>query len=222
MLLCIFGCNSPPVVRPPGIIHVVVPTIISLTTFYHEAPSPQLLFRGQSNSIDRSLFALPLIFVPIGSPPFPIRAQALSSNLTTMPSFRCSFFTVRTTIACLMSPLRTLFAVIPPAPGLDSPILRAFWTTTIMRSPGTSQLQKGELSYDPTIPTLACLFMRRLAIHSTIVAPELSMQLSIVWRRSSAKAAETMEVFRSTGEYLELNHRSSILLLSVIDTVEGQ
>jgi hypothetical protein len=30
------------------------------------------------------------------------------------------------------------------------------------------------------VPILACLFMRRLATHSTIEAPELSMQFSIV------------------------------------------
>lgn len=80
----------------------------------------------------------PLILVPNGSPFFPMRAQALSSNLTTIPSFRCSFFFVLTTTACLISPLRTLFAaamdVAPP--GELSPAVRAFWTTTIIRSPG--------------------------------------------------------------------------------------
>jgi len=106
--------------------------------------------------------------VPIGSPALLISTQALSSNRTTIPSFLCNFFAVRTTIACRMSPLRTLFAaaalIAPAPPGpAPSPKLRCFWTTTMMRS-----------------PILACLFMRRLATHSTIEAPELSMQLSIV------------------------------------------
>lgn len=35
---------------------------------------------------------------------------------------------------------------------------------------------------EKAVPTLACLFMRRLATHSTREAPELSMQLSIVYR----------------------------------------
>jgi len=107
--------------------------------------------------------------VPIGSPALLINTQALSSNRTTIPSFLCSFFAVRTTIACRMSPLRTLFAAAadtapaPPGPA-PSPKFRCFCTTTMMRS-----------------PILACLFMRRFATHSTIEAPELSMQLSIVF-----------------------------------------
>ena len=65
-----------------------------------------------------------------------MRAHALSSNLTTMPSFRCTFFAVRTMIACLISPLLTLFAAAAEAPpGPLSPIERDFWTTTIIRSP---------------------------------------------------------------------------------------
>lgn len=41
------------------------------------------------------------------------------------------------------------------------------------------------------IPTLPCLFIRRFATHSTIVAPELSMQLSIVWNVCLAKYINT-------------------------------
>jgi hypothetical protein len=65
---------------------------------------------------------IPFNLVPIGSPALLIKTQALSSNLTTLPSGRCSFFTVRTTTACLMSPLRTLFAaeIDTPPPGPDS------------------------------------------------------------------------------------------------------
>ena len=32
------------------------------------------------------------------------------------------------------------------------------------------------------VPILACLFMRKLATHSTTAAPELSMQLSMVYK----------------------------------------
>lgn len=78
----------------------------------------------------------PFILVPSGSPFFPIRAHALSSNLTTIPSFRCTFFAVRTIIACLMSPLLTLFAAAADVlPGPVSPIERDFCTTTMIRSP---------------------------------------------------------------------------------------
>lgn len=79
---------------------------------------------------------MPFILVPSGSPFFPISAHALSSNLTTIPSFRCTFFAARTMIACLMSPLLTLFpAAADVLPGPLSPIERDFCTTTIIRSP---------------------------------------------------------------------------------------
>jgi hypothetical protein len=80
----------------------------------------------------------PFNLVPIGSPALLIKTQALSSNFTTLPSGLCSFFAVRTTTACLISPLRTLFAadVETLAPGPDSgPKFRCFCTTTMMRSP---------------------------------------------------------------------------------------
>lgn len=86
-----------------------------------------------------SLPTTPFNLLPIGSPPLLIRTHALSSNLTTLPSGRWYFFAVRTTTACLMSPLRTLFAAETETepPGPDSgPKFRCFWTTTIMRSPG--------------------------------------------------------------------------------------
>lgn len=74
----------------------------------------------------------------MGSPVLLIKTQALSSNLTTLPSGLCNFLTVLTTTACLISPLLTLFAadVETLAPGPDSEKLRCFCTTTIMRSPG--------------------------------------------------------------------------------------
>ena len=52
----------------------------------------------------------PVNLLPIGSPFFPINTHALSSNRTTLPSFRCNFFFVLTTTACRISPRRTLFA----------------------------------------------------------------------------------------------------------------
>lgn len=76
--------------------------------------------------------------VPIGSPPLFMSTHALSSKLTTLPSARWYFFLVRTTTACLMSPLRTLFAADTDTepPGPDSgPKFRCFCTTTMMRSP---------------------------------------------------------------------------------------
>lgn len=108
------------------------------------------------------------ILVPSGSPFFPMSAQALSSKLTTIPSFLCEFFLVRTTIACLMSPRLTLFAAATAAAPPKflfkySLKVRAFWTTTMMRS-----------------PTPECLFIRIFATHSTTRAPELSTQFSIV------------------------------------------
>lgn len=82
---------------------------------------------------------IPFNRLPIGSPPLLISTQALSSKLTTLPSARWYFFFVRTTTACLMSPLRTLLAAEtetePPDPD-SGPKLRCFWTTTMMRSPG--------------------------------------------------------------------------------------
>ena len=88
-------------------------------------------------------FCLPFILVPNGSPFFPIKAHALSSNRTTIPSFLCTFFFVRTMTACLMSPRLTLFcAATPPELPLPERVSlkpRAFWTTTIMRSPEDSQ-----------------------------------------------------------------------------------
>jgi len=104
---------------------------------------------------------------PIGSPVLLISTQALSSNLTTLPSFLCNFFFVLTTTACLISPLRTLFAAEmdtwPPGP-VSGPKFRCFWTTTMMRS-----------------PIFAARFIRRTFMHSTIAAPELSMQFSNVF-----------------------------------------
>ena len=81
----------------------------------------------------------PVNLLPIGSPFFPIRTHALSSNRTTLPSFLCSFFFVLTTTACRISPRRTLFAaeICAEFEERDSgPKLRWRWTTTTIRSPG--------------------------------------------------------------------------------------
>ena len=122
----------------------------------------------------------PFILVPKGSPFFPMRAQALSSKRTTIPSFRCTFFLVLTMTACLISPRLTLLAAVtPPPPARLSPSDRVFWTTTMILSPETFQHTRCRSSWI-SLPILPCLFIRRLATHSTRVAPELSMQLSIV------------------------------------------
>ena len=80
----------------------------------------------------------PFSLEPMGSPPLLMRTQALSSNLTTLPSGLWYFFAVRTTTACLISPRRTLLAALmdtlPPGPD-SGPKLRCFCTTTMMRSP---------------------------------------------------------------------------------------
>ena len=84
--------------------------------------------------------------LPIGSPLLLISTQALSSNLTTLPSGREYFFAVRTMTACRMSPRRTLLAAetetLPPGPD-SGPKLRCFWTTTMMRSPRFCGLERG-------------------------------------------------------------------------------
>jgi hypothetical protein len=97
---------------------------------------------GASDSIlDHSLCfssaaTTPLTLDPIGSPALLIRTQALSSNLTTLPSGRCHFFAVRTTTACRTSPRRTLFAALMDTLlPVSGPKFRCFLTTTTMRSP---------------------------------------------------------------------------------------
>lgn len=92
----------------------------------------------------------PFILVPRGSPFFPMSAHALSSNLTTIPSFLCTFFAVLTMMACLMSPLLTLFwAAAEVLPGPLSPIDLNFCTTTIMRSPcGDKSASQKEVERD--------------------------------------------------------------------------
>ena len=124
--------------------------------------------------------------VPIGSPFLLIRTQALSSNLTKLPSgLRCSF-RARTTTACLMSPLRTLFEIpklVPP--GLSGPKLLCFCTTTMIRSPRVPRVRTTLAAYLDRewelVPMFAALvFFLMTATHSTMAAPELSMQLSIV------------------------------------------
>ena len=115
---------------------------LPLRIFYKCSTSAQTFAVANDRIFDcpfslNSVPTTPFILVPSGSPFFPINAQALLSNLITLPSFLCTFFFVRTTIACLMSPRFTLLAaaieVLPPGPA--SPNVLAFWTTTIMRSP---------------------------------------------------------------------------------------
>lgn len=78
----------------------------------------------------------PLTLDPMGSPALLTRTQALSSNLTTLPSGRCHFFAVRTTTACRTSPRRTLFAALMDTLlPVSGPKFRCFLTTTTMRSP---------------------------------------------------------------------------------------
>lgn len=112
----------------------------SWTTSCREARFQQYLCLYQRRCFCTSLpVLLPFILDPIGSPPLLIRTHALSSNLTTLPSSLWYFLIVRTTTACLMSPLLTLFAALidtlPPGPD-SGPKFLCFCTTTMMRSPG--------------------------------------------------------------------------------------
>lgn len=125
---------------------------------------------GASDKIFDHCFCLssaattPLTLDPIGSPALLISTQALSSNLTTLPSGLCHFFAVRTTTACRTSPRRTLFAALMETLlPVSGPKFRCFFTTTTMRS-----------------PTFAGRFDRRTLTHSTMAAPELSMQFTRV------------------------------------------
>jgi hypothetical protein len=125
--------------------------------------------------------------VPIGSPVLLMRTHALSSNLINPPSLRCISFFALTTTACLMSPLRTLF-VMPKLddPGDSVPKDLCFCTTTMIRSPrlpSDSELEKIHGWNGPI--RAACFFFLMTAIHSTMAAPELSMQLSIVYKAVS-------------------------------------
>lgn len=97
---------------------------------------------GASDKIFDHCFCLssaattPLTLDPMGSPALLISTQALSSNLTTLPSGRCHFFAVRTTTAWRTSPLRTLLAALTDTLlPVSGPKLRCFFTTTTMRSP---------------------------------------------------------------------------------------
>lgn len=64
-----------------------------------------------------------------------MRTQALSSNLTTVPSFRWYCFFVLTTTACLMSPRLTLFPALTVTEEPSGPKFLCFCTTTTIRSP---------------------------------------------------------------------------------------
>jgi hypothetical protein len=76
--------------------------------------------------------------VPIGSPFLLMRTQALSSNRIRVPSFRIPSFRARTTTACRMSPLLTLFAILRlDPPGVSGPKDFCFWTTTMILSPAS-------------------------------------------------------------------------------------
>ena len=124
----------------------------------------------------------PFILVPSGSPFFPISAHALSPKVTWTPSFRCTPLAVRNIIACLMSPLFTLFTEAAEVlPGPVSPMERDFCTTTTIRSPWARQSPAVAVHCRYPSPILPCRFIRKFFMHSTIVAPELSIQLSIVF-----------------------------------------
>jgi hypothetical protein len=150
------------------VIHASGLTTGSSTTSSFSARRQQRLSLSEMHLSRRAwIYSLPNL-VPIGSPALFIRTHALSSNRTTLPSLRCVFAFVRTTTACLMSPLRTLFAaetvaVEPVGFEPDSgPKLRCFWTTTTIRS-----------------PIRAGLLRLKTWMHSTMAAPLLSMH----WRR---------------------------------------
>jgi hypothetical protein len=126
--------------------------------------------------------------VPIGSPVLLMSTHALSSNLIKPPSLRCISFFALTTTACRMSPLRTLF-VMPRLddPGDSVPKDRCFCTTTMILSPRA--LSDWALQLNSTAEfgpiRAACFFFLITATHSTMAAPELSMQLSIVFGQVS-------------------------------------
>lgn len=150
----------------------------------------------------------PFMRDPIGSPLLFIRTQALSSNLTTVPSGRWYFLVVRTTTAWRISPRRTLFAAVTeellPA-FVSGPKLRCFCTTTIMRSPAIQCVSLRFESSKPdrsAVPILACRFILIRFMHSTMAAPELSMQFSIVWYEMSNRSSCS-----DVTPYLELYHR---------------
>lgn len=83
--------------------------------------------------------------VPMGSPALFTSTQALSPNLTTLPSGRWDSLRTRTTTACRISPRRTLFASAVVV--LDSdPAARCFCTTTTIRSPKPRNLYQYCLS----------------------------------------------------------------------------
>src|SRR5450432_1484294 len=112
----------------------LVPVTRSLTISSCSVPNQQHLEAILANTLIKELpqgFDEPFKRVPIGSPALLMRTHALSSNLTTLPSGLWYFLTVRTTTACLISPLRTLFAAevdtLPPGP-VSGPKFRCFWT----------------------------------------------------------------------------------------------
>lgn len=147
-------------------IRELLPVIRAWTTAFLEAPRLRRLccvlamchFDGTYTPLDpilqrrtcytalRALYHSPFILVPRGSPFLPIKAQALSSNLTNIPSFLCTSFAHRTTIACLTSPLLTLLSAAAALEGPPSSE-RVFWMTTIMRSPCAGQYCIGELHH---------------------------------------------------------------------------
>src|SRR4030081_3620557 len=94
-------------------IDALAPMIRSSTTSSSSAQCPRHLKRilaADPHALLSSVEDQPFNLVPIGSPVLLIKTHALSSNLTTLPSGLCSFFFVRTTTACLISPRRTWFA----------------------------------------------------------------------------------------------------------------
>jgi len=94
-------------------------------------------------------------------------------------------------------------------PGPDSgPKDRCFWTTTMMRSPKEAVSgYYAEVCGELDSPIRAALFIFMTCTHSTIAAPELSMQFSIVW----INQPYTLYSYGKDKSYLQLYHRGSML-----------
>lgn len=75
----------------------------------------------------------PLMRLPIGSPALLTNTHALSSKRIELPSRRPTWYLVRTTTACRISPRLTLLPVEAAMPSAEAP--RCSWTTTTIRSP---------------------------------------------------------------------------------------
>lgn len=197
----------------------------SWTISFFSVQYRQHLLTNENSVLVLSSKILPFNLVPIGSPALLIKTQALSSNLTTLPSGLCNFFAVLTTTACRISPLRTLFAAevdtLPPGPD-SGPKFRCFCTTTTILSPNIpSKCHSGDVARINE-PIFACLFIFRTFAHSTTAAPELSMQLSIVYRQSQIRVNQTSELSGITFSWIILStpYKSPSLTLKCKDPIQ--